>query len=118
MKDDLQIVKTGVIDLQLDTAIIVDATSKIKSDTTVLLDETAVRLKNDLLQWICPVDYHVQHRDYIDRHQPGTGQWFLLYYSAGNAKRFGRIMEFFQCGTVKCVTTFCHFSKRGAFQKW
>ena len=30
----------------------------------------------------------------------------------------GRIMEFFQCGTVKCVTTFCHFSKRGAFQKW
>jgi hypothetical protein len=30
----------------------------------------------------------------------------------------GRIMEFFQCGTVKCVTTFCHFSKCGAFQKW
>ena len=42
----------------------------------------------------------------------------LLYYSAGNASRFGRIMEFFQCGTVKCVTTFCHFSNRGAFQKW
>ena len=77
MKDDLQFVKAGVIDLQLDTAIIVDATSKIKSDTTVLLDETAIRLKNDLLQWICPVDYHVQHRDFINRHQPGTGQWFL-----------------------------------------
>jgi Cdc6-like AAA superfamily ATPase len=56
---------------------IVDATSKIKSDTTLLLDETAVRFKKDLLQWICPVDYHVQHRDFIDRHQPGTGEWFL-----------------------------------------
>jgi hypothetical protein len=30
----------------------------------------------------------------------------------------GRIMEFFQCGTAKRVATFCHFSKRGAFQKW
>lgn len=77
MKDDLQLVKTGVIDLQLDTAIIVDATSKIKSDTTVLRDDTAVRHKHDLMRWICPVDYYVQHRDFIDRHQTGTGQWFL-----------------------------------------
>jgi len=77
MKDDLQFVKTGVIDLQLDTTMIVDATSKIKGDTTVLLDETAVRLKKDLLQWICPVDYHMQHRDFIDRRQLGTGEWFL-----------------------------------------
>ena len=35
MKDNLQFVKTGVINLQLDTAIIVDATSKIKSDMIV-----------------------------------------------------------------------------------
>jgi hypothetical protein len=31
---------------------------------------------------------------------------YLLYYSASNAKHFGRIMEFFQCGTSKRVTTF------------
>lgn len=56
---------------------IVDATSKIKSDMTVLLDATAVQLKTDLLQWICPVDYRLQHKDFIGRHESGTGQWFL-----------------------------------------
>lgn len=33
--------------------------------------------KHDLMNWICPVDYHVQHQDFIGRHQTGTGQWFL-----------------------------------------
>jgi hypothetical protein len=55
----------------------VDATSDIKSDTTALRDETAVRQKHDLMNWICPVDYHVQQQDFSDRHQTGTGQWFL-----------------------------------------
>jgi hypothetical protein len=55
----------------------VDATSEIRSDTTTLLDDAAVRHKLDLMRWICPVDYHVQQEDFIDRHQTGTGQWFL-----------------------------------------
>jgi Cdc6-like AAA superfamily ATPase len=55
----------------------VDATAKIKSDTTVLRGETAERHKHDLMEWICTVDYHAQHSDFIDRHQTGTGQWFL-----------------------------------------
>jgi Cdc6-like AAA superfamily ATPase len=54
-----------------------NTTSSIRSDTTALRDETAVRHKHDLTKWICPADYHVQHQDFIDRHQTGTGQWFL-----------------------------------------
>jgi Cdc6-like AAA superfamily ATPase len=74
---DLQVVQTGIADLQLTTSTIIDTSLEIKSDTTALRDETAVRHKHDLMGWICPVDYHVQHRDFIDRHQTGTGQWFL-----------------------------------------
>jgi Cdc6-like AAA superfamily ATPase len=73
----------------------VDATSKIKSDTTVLLDESAVRHKHDLMKWICPVDYHVQHQDFIDRHQTGTGQWFL------------QDTKFQEWGRSKDATLFC-----------
>jgi hypothetical protein len=54
-----------------------NTTSSIRSDTTALRDDTAVRHKHDLTKWICPADYHVQHQDFIDRHQTGTGQWFL-----------------------------------------
>jgi hypothetical protein len=55
----------------------VDTTSEIKHDTTALRDDTAVRHKHDLMTWICSVDYHVHHQDFINRHQTGTGQWFL-----------------------------------------
>ena len=77
IKEDLQSVQTGIADLKLDTSTIVDATSEIKSDTTALMDDTATRHKRDLMKWICPDDYHVQHKDAINRHQTGTGQWFL-----------------------------------------
>jgi hypothetical protein len=73
----LQSVQTGIVDLKVDTSTILDATSEIKSDTTALRDDNAVRHKRDLMRWICPVDYHVQQQDFIDRHQTGTGQWFL-----------------------------------------
>jgi Cdc6-like AAA superfamily ATPase len=61
----------------MDTSTIVDATSDIKSDTTAIRDDTTRRHKNDLMRWICPVDYNGQQEDFIDRHQTGTGQWFL-----------------------------------------
>jgi hypothetical protein len=77
IKDDLQSVQTGLADLKVGTSTIVDTASKIKSDTTVLVDDTVTRLKHDLMRWICPVDYHVQQQDLIDRRQAGTGQWFL-----------------------------------------
>jgi Cdc6-like AAA superfamily ATPase len=54
-----------------------NTTSSIRSDTTALRDDTAVRHKHGLTKWICLADYHVQHQDFIDRHQTGTGQWFL-----------------------------------------
>jgi hypothetical protein len=77
IKEDLQSVHTSITDLKTDTTAILDTTSEIKHDTRTLRDDAALRLKHELLQWICPVDYHVQHRDFSDRHQPGTGQWFL-----------------------------------------
>jgi Cdc6-like AAA superfamily ATPase len=61
----------------METRTILDATSEIKRDMIALRDDTALRHKHDLIRWICPVDYHVQHQDFIDRHQTGTGQWFL-----------------------------------------
>jgi hypothetical protein len=77
IKEDLLSVQTGIADLKLDTSTIVNAASEIKSDTTALRDYTATRHKHDLMRWICPVDYHVQQHDFIDRRQAGTGQWFL-----------------------------------------
>jgi hypothetical protein len=71
------VVQSGIADLQLTASTIIDTTLEIKSDTTALRDDTAVRHKHDLTKWICPADYHVQHQDFIDRHQTGTGQWFL-----------------------------------------
>jgi hypothetical protein len=45
--------------------------------TLALQSDAAARHKNDLIGWFCTVDYHVHHRDFISRHQTGTGQWFL-----------------------------------------
>jgi Cdc6-like AAA superfamily ATPase len=77
IKEDLQSVQASIADLKVDTSTIVDTSSEIKHDTTALMDDTAVRRKHDLMDWICPVDYHVQHQDFINRYQAGTGQWFL-----------------------------------------
>lgn len=30
-----------------------------------------------ILNWLTPVDYATQHNDFINRRQPGTGQWLL-----------------------------------------
>jgi Cdc6-like AAA superfamily ATPase len=42
-----------------------------------LQDDAAIQRKRELLEWICPTDYYEQHRDYIDRRQTDTGEWFL-----------------------------------------
>jgi Cdc6-like AAA superfamily ATPase len=91
----MQSVQTGIADLKVNTSTIVDATSEIRSGTTSLLDDAAVRHKLDLMRWICPVDYHVQQQDFIDRHQTGTGQWFL------------RDMMFQKWDRSKDATLFC-----------
>jgi Cdc6-like AAA superfamily ATPase len=70
-------IQTGIANLKLDTSTIVHTASDIKRDTRALKDDTATRHKHDLMKWICPVDYHVQQQDFIDRRQAGTGQWFL-----------------------------------------
>jgi hypothetical protein len=74
---DLKIVQTGIAGLKLNTTTLMKTTSDIKSDTTALRDDAAVWHKHDLMRWYCPVDYHVQHQDFMDRHQTGTGKWFL-----------------------------------------
>ena len=77
IKEDLQSVQASIADLKVDMTIIMDAASEIKNDTTALRDGTAVRHIHDLMRWICPVDYHVQQQDFIERRQTGTGRWFL-----------------------------------------
>ena len=52
-------------------------TAVIKDHTTSLQDDAAIQRKRTILDWICQRDYHEQHRDYIDRHQTDTGEWFL-----------------------------------------
>lgn len=31
----------------------------------------------ELLSWLCPVDYRAEHSDFLGKRQPGTGQWLL-----------------------------------------
>lgn len=54
-----------------------DTTSGVENDTAILRHNLAKLHKTDLMQWICPVDYHVRYRDFIGRHKSGTGNWFL-----------------------------------------
>jgi hypothetical protein len=49
---DLQVVQSGIADLQLTASTIIDTSLEIKSDTTALRDDTAVRHKRDLMGWI------------------------------------------------------------------
>lgn len=49
----------------------------LQENTNIILDETYVRQKKELLDKVCSVDYMQQHRDAISRHHHGTGQWFL-----------------------------------------
>jgi Cdc6-like AAA superfamily ATPase len=77
IQTDLQMIQTSIAGLDLNTTTVMNTTSSIKSDTTALRDDTTVRHKHELTKWICPANYHVQHQDFIDRHQTGTGQWFL-----------------------------------------
>jgi Cdc6-like AAA superfamily ATPase len=74
---DLQTIRISIASLGLNTTTVMNTTSSIKSDTTALRDGAAVQHKLDLMELICTVDYHVQHQDFIGRHQTGTGQWFL-----------------------------------------
>jgi len=61
----------------MSNAAIVSTTSEIKNHTAVLQDEAAAKRKRELLDWLCPTDYHTQHGDYIRRRQSDTGEWFL-----------------------------------------
>jgi hypothetical protein len=49
---DLQVVQSGIADLQLTASTIIDTSLEIKSDTTALRDDTAVRHKRDLMGWV------------------------------------------------------------------
>ena len=37
----------------------------------------AFKFALSILDWLIPIDYAPQQSDYINRRQPGTGQWFL-----------------------------------------
>jgi len=77
MRTDLEEIHNDLADLKISTSVAVDNTAVIKNHTTSLQDDAAKFRKRELLEWICPTDYHVQHRDYIERRQTDTGEWFL-----------------------------------------
>lgn len=63
MHDQLHDVRSGIEDIAL--------------GVSTVRDDASARRKAELLERICGVDYHQQHRDIIGRHQNGTGEWFL-----------------------------------------
>ncbi len=42
-----------------------------------ILDGTYERDRANILDWITPKDYRLEHRDRLEQHERGTGQWFL-----------------------------------------
>ena len=40
-------------------------------------DRNAANRRKDILEWLTPVDYVSQQSDYINKREPGTGQWLL-----------------------------------------
>jgi hypothetical protein len=52
-------------------------TERISRDVQVLSQGQTSKDNQAILNWLTPVDYATQHNDFINRRQPGTGQWFL-----------------------------------------
>jgi Cdc6-like AAA superfamily ATPase len=48
-----------------------------RENTTKLVRAQDDTERNAILDWITPTEYASQHSDFIDRRQPGTGEWFL-----------------------------------------
>lgn len=74
---DMHKVHDGLAGLNISTSAITNTTAVIKNHTTSLQDHAATQRKRELINWICPADYSVQHGDYTDRRQPNIGEWFL-----------------------------------------
>jgi hypothetical protein len=74
---DMHKIHDGLADLKTSNSSIMNTAAVIKNHTTSLQDDAAIQRKRELLEWICPADYSVQHGDYIDRRQTDTGEWFL-----------------------------------------
>jgi Cdc6-like AAA superfamily ATPase len=74
---DLHKIHDGLADLKMSTSAIMNTAAVIKNQTIALHDDATIQRKREILEWICPGDYSIQHRDYIDRRQPDTGEWFL-----------------------------------------
>jgi hypothetical protein len=74
---DLYKIHDGLADLKMSTSAIMNTAAVIKNQSIALHDDATTQRKREILEWICPGDYSIQHSDYIDRRQPDTGEWFL-----------------------------------------
>ncbi|PVH99572.1 purine and uridine phosphorylase, partial [Periconia macrospinosa] len=54
-----------------------DILGHVLSSTTTLRSRMEQEKDAKILDWLTPIDYGLQHSDYLKRRQPGTGQWFL-----------------------------------------
>jgi hypothetical protein len=64
-------------ELKASLDVIMDNNAAIKDQVKTLQDDAATQRKKIMLDWICDTDYYKQHRDYVDRCHPDTGEWFL-----------------------------------------
>jgi Cdc6-like AAA superfamily ATPase len=77
IRTDLYKIHDGLADLKMATSAIMNTAAVIKNQTIALHDDATIQRKREILEWICPGDHFIQHRDYIDRRQTETGEWFL-----------------------------------------
>ncbi|KAI1847679.1 hypothetical protein JX265_013939 [Neoarthrinium moseri] len=52
-------------------------TQGAERDIQAMRNRQDVKLNEEILHWLTPIDYGPQHSDYLRRRQPGTGQWLL-----------------------------------------
>jgi hypothetical protein len=77
IRTDIHKIHDGLADLEISTSAIMNTAAVIKNQTIALHDDATIQRKREILEWICPGDYSIQHSDYIDRRQTDTGEWFL-----------------------------------------
>ncbi|WPH02939.1 ankyrin, protein [Acrodontium crateriforme] len=95
VKDEIQLVKQsvgiantginhvgkGIGVLQTDVSAVKDSINIAVGDVSTLKgsveDEMQARWRKELLNRICSTDYSDEHFDHLQRHELGTGEWFL-----------------------------------------
>jgi hypothetical protein len=63
--------------LNLNKNIVLGAVSRTEASVETMRSKWDTKEDLEILNWLTPIDYGPQQSDYINRRQPGTGQWLL-----------------------------------------